>query len=200
MHRLWPALHPASCSPTTAPKRRARHAPPPEDLERRRRARRRRTRPSGSRAGLTRRSALRPGALSGARGGTPAAASLEQQDPLPAPPISVNPGAARTPARSSHGGERSGTQTHRHTWGLARSRACFSTDGWHPSAALPSKHQSSFVRLLQATISLAWENHLVWGGHGLSEGPAFWPLPPRTGTHSSESSPLSGGRLAELQG
>lgn len=135
-------------------------------------------------------------ALTGARGSTPAAHKPgTARSTSRTSHFCKSRGGKDSTARSSHGGERSGTQTHRHTPGPCSGvpGACSSTDRWPPLCSPPVVNtRARFVRLLQATISLTWENHLVWGGHGLSEGPAFRPLPPRT--HSSEkSSPLSGG-------
>lgn len=76
-------------------------------------------------------------------------------------------GGKDSAARASHGGERSGTQTHCHTPGPSSGvpRACFSTDRWPPLCGPPLVNtRARFVRLLQATILLTGENHPVQGG------------------------------------
>lgn len=129
-------------------------------------------------------------ALAGARGGTPASCKPKAaRSTSRASHFCKSRGGKDSAARSSHRGERSGTRTHRHTPGPGSgiARACFSTDRWPPLCSPPLvSTRGRFVRLLQATIFLTWENHLVRGGGGLSEGPTFWSLPPGTSTHSSE--------------
>lgn len=76
-------------------------------------------------------------------------------------------GGKDSAARASHRGERSGTQTHCHTPGPSSGvpRACFSTDRWPPLCGPPLVNtRAHFVRLLQATILLTGEKHLVWWG------------------------------------